>query len=88
MSESSFAPPTPRRLDLPVRIADTDEPNAFTVGRKASNALVVVTSGVCVRLTDEELDAVLAHEPRDHPRLEKRLALLSEIARELGHVAD
>ncbi|TYL40090.1 hypothetical protein CV102_00470 [Natronococcus pandeyae] len=44
-----------------VVVAEASVPNAFTVGRPG-NAIVVVTSALCERLEDEELDAVLAHE--------------------------
>lgn len=36
-------------------------PNCYTVGRRG-NATIVVSTGLCETLNDEELDAVLAHE--------------------------
>ena len=41
---------------------DTPIPNAFATGRSPSHAAVAVTSGVMEILTDDELEAVLAHE--------------------------
>jgi heat shock protein HtpX len=51
--------------DLPVpriAVAPTDVPNAFTAGRAPRDAVVVVTRGLLSRLSDQELEAVLAHE--------------------------
>ena len=42
-------------------VADTDVPNCFTVGG-VSEATVVVSTGLLETLSEEELDAVLAHE--------------------------
>ena len=49
--------PVPRLAVMP-----TDVPNAFSAGRKARNAIVVVTKGLVDRLDEEEIEAVLAHE--------------------------
>jgi heat shock protein HtpX len=51
--------------DLPkprVAIADVDIPNAFATGRSPSRAVLCVTSGLLRRLSEPELEAVLAHE--------------------------
>jgi heat shock protein HtpX len=51
--------------DMPVprlAVAPTDVPNAFAASRSPSNAVVVVTQGLRARLSDQELEAVLAHE--------------------------
>ena len=51
--------------DLPVprlAVMRTQVPNAFSAGRSAANAVVVVTHGLLERLDDGELEAVLAHE--------------------------
>ncbi len=39
-----------------------DAPNAFATGPTRNNAMVAVSSGLAMALTDEELKAVLAHE--------------------------
>jgi heat shock protein HtpX len=49
--------PVPRLAVMP-----TDVPNAFSAGRNAKNAIVVVTRGLVDRLDEEEIEAVLAHE--------------------------
>lgn len=49
--------PVPRLAVMP-----TEVPNAFSAGRNARNAIVVVTKGLVDRLDQEEIEAVLAHE--------------------------
>jgi heat shock protein HtpX len=49
--------PVPRLAVMP-----TEVPNAFSAGRNARNAIIIVTRGLVARLDDEELEAVLAHE--------------------------
>jgi heat shock protein HtpX len=45
-----------------VGIAETDMPNAFATGRSPKHAVICATRGLMSRLSDEELEAVLAHE--------------------------
>ena len=45
-----------------VGVADMDMPNAFATGRNPSHAVICATRGIMNRLSDEELEAVLAHE--------------------------
>jgi heat shock protein HtpX len=45
-----------------VAVADMDIPNAFATGRNPNHAVVCATRGIMRRLSDEELEAVLAHE--------------------------
>ena len=51
--------------DMPkprVGVAEMDIPNAFATGRSPSHAVICATRGIMTRLSDEELEAVLAHE--------------------------
>ncbi len=45
-----------------VGVAEIDVPNAFATGRSPSHAVICATRGIMSRLSDEELEAVLAHE--------------------------
>ena len=45
-----------------VGVAEVDIPNAFATGRSPSHAVICATRGLMNRLSDEELEAVLAHE--------------------------
>lgn len=54
-----------QQADLPVpdvAVIDSAAPNAFATGRTPQTATVVVTEGLCTRLEEDELDAVIAHE--------------------------
>ncbi|SFB73966.1 Zn-dependent protease with chaperone function [Halobiforma haloterrestris] len=44
-----------------VYVTETDRPESFTVG-SGDSAVIVVSTGLCERLSDAELEAVLAHE--------------------------
>src|SRR5690606_18573509 len=51
--------------DMPmprVAIVDSPMPNAFATGRSPENAVVAVTTGIMNRLSQGELEGVLAHE--------------------------
>ncbi len=45
-----------------VALINSETPNAFATGRSRENATVAVTTGLRKTLSDDELDAVLAHE--------------------------
>jgi heat shock protein HtpX len=54
-----------RRMNLPmpkIAIVQNDMPNAFATGRNYNHSVVAVTTGIMNRLSDAELQAVLAHE--------------------------
>lgn len=51
--------------DMPmpkIAVAESDIPNAFATGRNQKHSVVCVTTGLLRRLTEPELEAVLAHE--------------------------
>ncbi len=50
--------PKPKKI----AIMDTHVPNAFATGRNPKNAVVAVTRGLMSRLSEQEVEAVLAHE--------------------------
>jgi len=43
-------------------VVDDDAPNSFAVGTRPSRAIVAVTSGAIVKLSRDELEAILAYE--------------------------
>ncbi|MCU1362177.1 MAG: Protease HtpX [Acidimicrobiaceae bacterium] len=45
-----------------VGVAEMDMPNAFATGRNPNHSVICATRGIMMRLNDEELEAVLAHE--------------------------
>jgi heat shock protein HtpX len=45
-----------------VGVSEMDIPNAFATGRSPNHAVICATRGLMRRLSDEELEAVLAHE--------------------------
>ncbi len=45
-----------------VGVSELDLPNAFATGRNPNHAVICATRGLMRRLSDEELEAVLAHE--------------------------
>lgn len=50
--------PKPKKI----AVMDTHVPNAFATGRNQKNAVVAVTRGLMKRLSEKEIEAVLAHE--------------------------
>jgi heat shock protein HtpX len=50
--------PKPKKI----AIMETHVPNAFATGRNQKNAVVAVTRGLLTRLSEKEVEAVLAHE--------------------------
>ena len=71
--------PAPR-----IALIASDAPNLFTVGRSPSRAIIVVTQGLLDGLSDEELEALLAHElvhvlEHDLPTMTMAAALASPV---------
>ena len=50
--------PKPKKI----AVMETHVPNAFATGRNPKNAVVAVTRGLMSRLSEQEVEAVLAHE--------------------------
>ncbi|RKD95492.1 M48 family metallopeptidase [Halopiger aswanensis] len=55
-----------------VYVTDADRPESFTLG-SGDSAVVVVSTGLCERLADDELEAVLAHEVSHLANLDSRI---------------
>ena len=60
---------------------DTDVPNAFATGRSPKRSAVAVTRGLMDKLTDDEVEAVLAHELS---HVKHRDTLVSTMAATIG----
>jgi|AntRauTorcE11898_2_1112593.scaffolds.fasta_scaffold00040_38 heat shock protein HtpX len=64
-----------QQVDIPsptLRITETERPESFTVGH-GSDAVIVVSTGLVERLTDEEVTAVVAHEVSHLANADSRL---------------
>lgn len=73
-----------QRADLPmprVYVIPSPQPNAFATGRNPKHAAVAVTNGIVKRLTQEELEGVIAHELA---HIKNRDILTSSIAAAIG----
>jgi len=69
-----------RGITMPaLRIMETDALNAFATGLHKGQYSVTVTRGLINTLTDEELEAVLAHELTHIRNLDVRLLIISVI---------
>lgn len=75
--------------DVPVprlALADTKAQNAFAVGLNRRRAVVVLTQGLRERLSDEELEAVLAHEVSHIANRDAAVLTAVAVPRILGEV--
>lgn len=73
-----------KKHDIPkpkLYYVDTDTPNAFATGRSPKRAAVAVTKGLMDKLSDDEVEAVLAHELS---HVKHRDTLVSTMAATLG----
>lgn len=67
-------------MDMPqVNIIDTPELNAFASGIDRKSYTVTVTTGLCDRLNDDELEGVIAHELTHIRNRDTRLLIVSII---------
>lgn len=65
-------------MDMPkVNVIDTPELNAFASGIDRDSYTVTVTTGICDRLTDDELAGVIAHELTHIRNRDTRLLIVS-----------
>ena len=73
--------------DLPVPrvgVAESSDPNAFTVGVRQQRAVVIVTTGLLERLDEGELEAVLAHELAHVANRDAAVMSLVSVPRSIG----
>lgn len=67
-------------MNMPkINIMDTPELNAFASGIDEKSYTVTVTTGICERLNDEELEGVIAHELTHIRNKDTRLLIVSII---------
>lgn len=67
-------------MDMPkVNVIDTPELNAFASGIDKDSYTVTLTTGICNRLTDDELTGVVAHELMHIRNRDTRLLMVSII---------
>ena len=67
-------------MDMPkVNVIDTPELNAFASGIDRNSYTVTVTTGLCDRLNDKELEGVIAHELTHIRNKDTRLLIVSII---------
>ena len=76
--------PTPR-----VYVMDDPAPNAFATGRDPNHSLVAVTTGLMDLMTDDELEAVMAHEMGHIQNYDIRLSMIAfGLVSAIGLLAD